>query len=239
MNPTKIEYLTHTWNPLAMRCSIVSEGCHNCWHLRMCDRLAANPAISQEERVAYSDGGMPPVMTTRINEPLKLKKPARIGVQFMGDLFHPRIILPTILRIFDRMQQAPQHVFLVLTKRPERMLEFCKHYGIGDTEEWPVNVWAGVTVEKQGWSGKRIPALLQIPAAKRFVSIEPILGPVDMSPYLPSLDWVIVGGETGPHARPANAEWFNNLINQCKAARVPIFVKKAPDGVDIIREYPA
>lgn len=181
MNKTDIDYLDLTWNPLAMRCTRVSPACDNCWHLRMAVRKAGNSKLSDLERQA-SAGIMPPVlMPDRLGEPLRIKKPQRIGVQFMGDLFHQDVHYTYVDRILNIIYKCPQHAFLMLTKRAERMWRYF-HSRIVDKmfSDLPLkNVWLGVTVENQEWADKRIPILLQIPAAKRFVSYEPALGPVD------------------------------------------------------------
>lgn len=261
MNP--IGYIDRTYNPIAMRCSPVSEGCANCWHLNMDRRLANNPNIPADQRAAYY-GGLP-VMTHRLNDPLHWRKPQRVAVQFMGDLFHESVLFEMVLSIFDRMQQCPQHTFLLLTKRPQRMLEFCRNFGIGDANEWPANIWAGVTVENQVRSDERIPILLQLPAAKRWVSVEPMLGPVDCGSWLEErpgcgggsahpdceecwwqsnqIDWVVCGGETGPGARPMHPEWVRSVRDQCQEAQVPFWVKamggksSIPDDL-MIKELP-
>jgi len=201
----------------------------------------------------------------RLNEPLKWKTPRRVFVCSMGDLFHEDVHPYDIMRIFNVMEKAKQHTFLVLTKRPEKMLEFYKRLRPGNVipgpyfsitgigEGWagspprlPDNIWLGITAENQQRANERIPILLQIPAAVRFVSVEPMLGPVDLSlsdgvdlsmsvgtglkpgkSYLiNSLDWVICGGETGPGARPMHPDWVRSLRDQCQAAGVPFFFKQ-------------
>lgn len=149
MGRTKIDYLTHTWNPIAMRCSKLSDGCTNCWHLAMCRRMAENPRLSEAERKAYA-GGTPELRETELGAPLRVKKPAIIGVQFMGDLFHPDVPVSFIAEVFDTMASwalrckkrncehddpdcfaDPGHTYLVLTKRPERM-----HKVLADELNW-------------------------------------------------------------------------------------------------------
>jgi len=185
MNKTNIEYLTHSWNPIAMRCTPVSEGCANCWHLAMANRLAKNPVIPKDRRKAYA-GGKPVLIESEIDAPLKRKKPAIIGVNFMGDLFHPDVSDEMIDAVFSVMAQdicsplhglntPTRHTYLVLTKRPERILEGHPEF----FERWP-NIWLGVTCENQQTADERIPILLQIPAAVRFVSIEPMLSKIDL-----------------------------------------------------------
>lgn len=229
MNKTKIEYLDYTWNPLVMRCTPVSEGCRSCWHLAMCRRLAKNPLINEDERAAY-DTEPPILVSTRLEEPLHVKKPSRIGVQFMGDLFHSDISLNFIEEIMTVIKRCQRHTFLILTKRSQRMSDMLETFKLWAFD----NLWLGVSVENQRTAYERIPILLQIPAAKRFVSIEPMLGPIDIYPAPmhqkdKCIDWIICGGETGPEARPMHAEWVRFLRDQCQAAGVPFFFKSWGD----------
>jgi protein gp37 len=138
----------------------------------------------------------------------------------MSDLFHEKIPLEFIQQVFDVMAQASRHTFQILTKRHERMLE------LANDLYWSPNVWMGVSVENQCWADRRIPALLDVPAAVRFLSVEPLLKPVDLRAYLDGIDWVIVGGESGPRARPIDPDWVRNIRDQCVAARVPFFFKQ-------------
>lgn len=164
--------------------------------------------------------------------PFKRKKPSRIGVQFMGDLFHEDVSFTDHENVMGIIERSPQHVFMFLTKRPNNMSNFLKSfYRIQNVEPYR-NLWVGVTVENQQRADERIPILLQIPAAKRFVSIEPCLGSVDISQTVtywddPSagISWVIVGGETGPGARPMHPEWPRAIRDQCQEAGIPYFFK--------------
>ena len=253
MNRTNIEYLDFTWNPLAMRCTPVSEGCANCWHLALCNRLSANPKISMIKRNAYAGLVGPQLIQGELEAPLRRKKPAIIGVQFMGDLFHEDVTYEQQVEIFQVIAEASWHTILILTKRPKNMFDF-----IQSIEDWEwyhfQHVWWGVTAENQQTADERIPILLQIPAAKRFVSIEPMLGPVDLGLHLGEeryvdcggckstpvrgqpyclrdheaggLDWVIAGCESGSKRRPTKIEWFRELKNQCVEAGVPFFLKQ-------------
>lgn len=257
MQRTKIEYLTHTWSPIAMRCTPVSEGCQNCWHLAMAKRLAGNKGLNGltlNQREAYK-GGPPYLIERELEAPLHLKKPARIGVQFMGDLGHESIPDRFIAEVWDVMTRCSEQTFLILTKRPKRFLNWSKSWGL---LPFP-NLWLGVSVEDQKTADERIPILLQIPAAKRFVSYEPGLGSVDFTRIggdqfgwgridalnglyyvranatesgcewetkpAQKLDWVICGGETGPGARPLHPDRVRSLRDQCQAAGVPFFFK--------------
>lgn len=191
MHKTNIEYIDYSWNPIAMRCTSVSEGCTNCWHIKMADRMKNNPVLPTGRRDSYS-GGPPVLIENELQAPLKRKKPAIIGVQFMGDLYHENVSERHIGRIYGHMAMAYWHTFLILTKRPNRMAEFhhaLAHYPKGKEYNRPKkgpppNVIIGVSAENQQRWDERIPILLQIPAAKRFVSIEPMLGPIDISHYL-------------------------------------------------------
>jgi protein gp37 len=175
---------------------------------------------------------------SRLDQPLRWKKPRRIFVCSMGDLFHKDVPYNAIIDTFDRMEEAEHHTFMVLTKRPQRMREFIMAeitHGRKDIAPTP-NVWLGATVENmdQRW---RMEELLMTPAAKRFISAEPLLGPLEIKyglmngPFLQkadgkaNIDWVICGGETGPGARFMHPHWVENLRDQCTEAGVPFFFK--------------
>jgi len=246
MNKTSIDYLTHTWNPLAMRCTKVSSACDHCWHLRMANRLAGSPAMSDEARAAYR-GEIGPVMTARLNNPLHRKKPAVIGVQFMGDLFHEDVPDEFISNVWQVMVEAHQHTFQVLTKRSGRMRKWVTAWYRRRCSDAIPNIWGLVTAENQEQADKRIPDLLATKFAVRGVSCEPLLSEIDLTRYIecpfcahahtmPSgtldclcghlLDWVIAGGETGPGARPMPLSGARNLRDQCQAAGVSYFFKQ-------------
>jgi len=183
-----------------------------------------------------------------LEKPLHWKKARRIFVCSMGDLFHESVPFEWIDKVFAVMALCPQHTFQVLTKRPARMAEYidsldqdCQYRGkildfdaIQVGSRWPLeNLWLGVTAENQEMADKRIPILLQIPAAKRFVSVEPMLGPVDLEALAfitplkhKLLDWVIIGAESGPNRRKCECEWVDGLKIQCQQAGVPVFVKQ-------------
>ena len=250
--PTKIEWTDETWNPIT-GCKKVSDGCKNCYAERMAKRLAGRYGYPAD------DPFKPTLHEDKLDVPLKWKKPRRIFVCSMGDLFHEDVHRETILRVWKTMAESPQHTFQVLTKRPERMMYILEQWmhpalrlSLVD-HTWPLpNVWLGVTAENQETADQRIPILLNTPAAVRFVSCEPLLGPVDLhpgwllpiSPTTSKLNQVIVGGESGPGARPMNPDWARSIRDQCKAAGVPFFMKqmsrKAPIPEDLmVREYPA
>ncbi len=228
--PTKIEWCDEVWNPIT-GCSSASEGCQNCYARRMARRLAGRcgyPAWPTEFDVTFHPD--------RLELPLKWKKPRRIFVNSMGDFFHNEVDTHWIDDVLEVIGACPQHTFLVLTKRPqniERKLyevtaaHGCRELGGGD---YLPNLWLGVTAENQARANERIPILLSIPAAVHFVSVEPMLGPVDLSNWLcpegDVLDWVIAGPETGPGARECKPEWIEELANQCEDAGVPFFDKR-------------
>jgi protein gp37 len=261
---TNIDYLDATWNPVT-GCSPVSAGCAHCWAKGMAHRMWGTRPFSDVQ--CHED---------RLTIPLHWRKPRRIGVSFMGDLFHEAVPDAFLDRVFAVMALASQHTFMVLSKRPERMREYFSQWQrsdrptplAGDGEKqgsgwrWPLpNVWLGVSVEDQPTADARIPLLLQTPAAVRFVSLEPLLGPVDLTrvtydsvcvidglrgeagwptPHEPCnhLDWLIVGAETGPGARPCKAEWVQSIIDQARAAGVPIFLKDNLKWPERIQEWP-
>lgn len=241
--PTKIEWATETWSPVT-GCTKISEGCANCYAERMSKRLAG--------RYGYPE--VDPFKVTfnpfRLHQPLKWKKPKRIFVCSMGDLFHADVHVAWIDQILNVIHECPQHIFMVLTKRPENIkhkLLSWYHNGERRTFAWadvmPGNVWLGVTAENQKRADERIPILLDIPAAVRFVSVEPMLGPVSFSHHWLGLcekgspcgehgylDWVICAPETGPGRRPYNIKWIRYLKNQCIAAGTPFFLKHLFEG---------
>lgn len=242
---TKIEWATETWNPVT-GCTPVSEACQNCYAKRMANRLRGRFGYPEDEPFRVT------LHPEKLDEPLKWKKPRRVFVCSMGDLFHEKVHPYDIMRIFNVMAQAKQHTFMVLTKRPENLLAFYErlrpgvtipgpYFSIcgkgqgyaGSPPRLPDNIWIGVTAENQQRADERIPILLQIPAAVRFVSVEPMLGPVDLSYFINSLDWVICGGETGPGARPMHPDWVRSIRDQCRDAGTPFFFKQWGDWAPI------
>lgn len=288
-----IEWTDATWNPIT-GCSVVSPGCKHCYAMKLAGgRLRNHP--SRMGLTAESKAG--PVWTGEVRfnermllEPLRWSKPRKIFVCAHGDLFAEGVPDEWIDRVFAVMALCPQHMFQVLTKRPERMREYLlakdaarRAYekvcdltlenllqvilllpGMADPglnpaaprihlDVWPLpNLWLGVSAENEHWAQNRIPVLLDTPAVKRFVSLEPLLGPIDLEPYVlpPSkwsngwlnnyplwypkaqLDWVIVGGESGVGARPMSASWARSLRDQCAAASVPFFFKQWGNWID-------
>ena len=302
MSKTKIEWTDAVWNPIT-GCGKVSEGCRNCYAERMSKRLAGRCGYPMDEPFRVT------VHEDKYIEPLTWRKPRRVFVNSMSDLFHPDVKDDWILALFVAMgltyehtgqmeevspgHQAgihrPKHTFMILTKRSERMRDFVKRLTSGELdEEWVKNarfystfiaskigsplpgnaiftfgkwvkdgmpgLWLGVSVENQATADERIPLLLQIPAAVRFISAEPLLGPIDLTninlgnnswrnsltgkftghhPFGGAksamqenkLAWVIVGGESGPKVRPMHPDWVRSLRDQCQAANVPFFFK--------------
>jgi protein gp37 len=175
----------------------------------------------------------------RLDQPLRWRRPRRIFVCSMSDLFHEDVPDTFIGRVFETMCMAEQHTFQILTKRPERMKQFMAKYTADGGPLPPMSrmghLWLGVSVENQYWADRRIPLLLQTPAAVRFLSLEPLLKDVDLWDWLPdresgretpNIHWVIVGGESGPKHRPMELDWIRAIQSQCVAAGVPVFVKQ-------------
>lgn len=289
-----IEWTDETWNPI-VGCSVVSPGCTNCYAMKMAYRIRAASEVKDgashycgtvrlhENGNAIWTGKVALAPDHILTAPLRWKKPRRIFVNSMGDVFHESVPDEWIDKVFAIMALSPQHTFQVLTKRAERMRKYMQPNlrstiygflagrgsllppsGFGQKPEhvaavmdklykagWPLpNVWLGVSAERQQEADERIPHLLATPAAIRFVSAEPLLGPIDLQwavsrnvldigagfltrgmfapgmEKLRPLDWLIVGGESGPNARPMNPDWARSLRDQCAAAGVPFFFKQ-------------
>lgn len=265
---TQIQWTDATWNPTT-GCSRVSEGCRNCY-------IERTPPFRMQGRKLGDPVQLHP---DRLDAPLHWKKPRRIFVNSMSDLFHEDVPEYFIIQVFFAMAVTPRHTYQILTKRPERMRAVCsgqkmllaltaalaqftaqveghslsiRHNGDGiDGGVIIPNVWLGVSIEDQATADERIPTLLQTPSAVRFISAEPLLGPIklrDVGPELekmdvlngvkfmpgyhgklcdvPRLDWVILGGESGPGARPCDLGWIRSIKEQCQSAGVPVFVKQ-------------
>lgn len=208
---SSIEWTESTWNPLT-GCTKVSPGCKHCYAERMARRLQA---MGQPK---YVNGFQLALHEDSLEQPLNWKKPQMIFVNSMSDLFHEGVPLEFIHRTFDVMRRASWHTFQVLTKRSQRLQDSSP--GI----DWPANVWMGVSVENQSYTF-RIDHLRQTDARVKFLSLEPLLGPLPRL-NLHGIDWVIVGGESGPGARPMAEEWVIDIRDQCLAAHVPFFFKQ-------------
>ncbi len=257
---SKIEWTDATWNPV-VGCTKVSPGCQHCYAEKMGARLAAMACSTKrknppsESALAYTKAikmwfdpkteksfwrdwsGKTVCIESALEIPLHWRKSRMIFVCSMGDL--PLAPYEFFVKVMTVIKQCPQHTFQILTKRPEMLLQHCTSlYEHGSP---PDNLWLGATVCNQPEADKKIPILLQIPAAVRFVSIELMLGAMDIRQYLKAwgdpfkedrvttnapLNWVILGGESGPGARPCKLEWVRSVVNQCRTASVPVFVKQ-------------
>lgn len=251
--PTRIEWADKVWNPV-VGCTPVSAGCANCYAKRIFERFSNGKPFSQVQ-----------LHLNRLEYPFRWMKPSRVFVNSMSDLFHEDVPDEFIDHVFTVMALSWKQTFMVLTKRPERMKAYLVDrysnggfstseiikgrvsgkpgpYPMNSEFKWPLpNVWLGVTAENQRAADERIPLLLQTPAALRFVSVEPMLGPVDLwcatfdnpnggktgavTSWGGGLDWVICGGESGPGARSMHPNWARDLRDQCLAAEVPFFFK--------------
>lgn len=275
MGKTKIEWADAVWNPVT-GCTKVSAGCAQCYAERMAKRLAGRygyPADDPFKVTLHPD---------RLEQPLRWRKSRRVFVNSMSDLFHEDVPYEFIDKVFAVMALCPQHTFQVLTKRPKEMGAYLNLHsidfrisqavkrlhlptpyaalaGFAGVKGWPLpNVWLGTSCEDQPTADKRIPELLKCPAEVTFLSLEPMLGPIDLSPWIYqnacgclelendvdpdncphckgtgavcALDWVIAGGESGPGARPMDPDWPRGIRDQCQAAGVPFFFKQW-DGV--------
>ena len=224
MAASDIEWTEATWNPIA-GCTIVSPGCTNCYAMRMAARLQAMgmpkyAGTTRKSGKRHVWTGRVNVDKTALTAPLGWKKPQRIFVNSMSDLFQDKANEAFIKRVWRVMEQAHWHSFQVLTKRPERMLALLAK------PEFPTlpNVWLGTSVESEDHLN-RIDTLRRAPARIRFVSFEPLLGPI-IDPNLSGIHWVIVGGESGPRARPMEAWWVECLHEACERQRVKFFFKQ-------------
>jgi len=208
---SRIEWTSATWNPVT-GCTKISPGCKNCYAERMALRLKA---MGQPN---YRNGFTLTLHPHVLDVPLHWKKPRMIFVNSMSDLFHEGVPLEFIRQVFGIMRRADWHTFQVLTKRSGRLRE------LNTQLDWPANVWMGVTVETADYLG-RIDDLRATDAAVKFISFEPLLGPIDSIDF-DDIDWAIVGGESGPGARPMQKPWVTSIKDQCTAAGVPFFFKQ-------------
>jgi protein gp37 len=206
-----IEWTESTWNPVT-GCDKISPGCKHCYAERMAARLKA---MGQPN---YANGFDLTLHEQAIELPLRWRKPQAIFVNSMSDLFHKRVPTEFIRRVFEVMRRAHWHRFQVLTKRSERLAE------LSGELEWPENVWMGVSIESDRYCF-RADHLRETAARVRFLSLEPLLGPLP-NLDLTDMDWVIVGGESGPGARPMKEQWVLEIRNNCEAASVPFFFKQ-------------
>ena len=247
-----IEWTEATWNPLR-GCSRVSEGCRNCYAEAVASRFSGEGMPYEGLAKNGKWTGKIRVVEEALERPLRWRRPRRIFVNSMSDLFHEKVDEQWIRNIFSVMEAAQRHTFQILTKRPQRMLawvsefdKWLRYAGSVSFAEKLSNVWLGVSVEDQATAEERIPVLLKTPAALRWVSYEPALGPVDFKPWVHPfagtdeepcegpccetprglLHWIVVGGESGPRARPFNVQWARAVVECCRAAWTPVFVKQ-------------
>lgn len=208
---TTIEWTETTWNPLT-GCTKISPGCRHCYAERMARRLCAMG------HPHYRNGFHLTLHEDALEQPLSWKKSQIVFVNSMSDLFHEEVPFEFIQRVFDVMRRASWHTFQVLTKRSERLRDFSVEI------DWPGNVWMGVSIENQDYTF-RAKHLRETKAQVKFLSMEPLLGPI-IGLDLSGIDWVIVGGESGPGARPLSKEWVASIRNQCLESGVPFFFKQ-------------
>ena len=213
---SKIEWTESTWNP-ATGCTLVSPGCKNCFAKRVAKRMQEMGKHKYRNGFDYTEH------PDAIDQPLHWRKPRRIFVNSMSDLFHPDATMEFLYKVFYVMETAQQHTYQILTKRPERMAEFIRTWSGNFSKSVPENIWLGVSVESQQYVN-RIAILTMIPAPVRFVSFEPLLGPVTAD--LGGIHWAIIGGESVTGHRPMKYEWANGLIDQCQEQNVPVFFKQ-------------
>jgi len=236
MAKSKIEWTNVTWNPVT-GCSKVSSGCKNCYAEKVFnDRLATNPKLKRYYGRKFTDVQCHEEL---LELPLHWKKPRMIFVNSMSDLFHEKVPFEFIDKIFRMMYETPRHTYQILTKRAERMLEYQLSRAMNIVIE---NVWFGVSVENQKTADERREYLRQVPATVRWVSYEPALEKVNWKGW-EFLDWLVVGGESGPKKRPCDLEWFRYSRDWAEAYNVKFFMKQVdkvqPIPKDLhIREYP-
>lgn len=208
---TGIEWTDATWNPVT-GCTKISPGCKHCYAERLARRLRAMG------NARYRDGFAVRLQPDQLNLPLRWRTPRRIFVNSMSDLFHDDVPDDYVFHVFDVMLRADWHIFQILTKRSARLAR------LGARLPWRPNIWAGVSVEN-GHYTRRIPDLLSVPSSIRFLSIEPLLGPIRDLP-LDGIHWVIVGGESGGDRRPMDPKWARQIRDRCVKAGVPFFFKQ-------------
>lgn len=229
-----IEWTQATWNPVT-GCDRISPGCDHCYAATLARRLKAMGSAKYQrdgDPRTSGPGFAVTIHPAALTAPYRWRTPRLVFVNSMSDLFHARVPRTFVRDVFDVMAATPQHTYQVLTKRPRRARR------LADALPWPPNVWLGVSVENQRHADMRVPVLLAIPAAVRFISAEPLLGPIDLfareiDPYahdigygMGNLHWVIAGGESGPHARPMHPDWVRSLRDQCTAAHLAFFFKQ-------------
>ena len=208
---TEIEWADGTWNPVT-GCTEISPGCRNCYAKSMSKRLKAMGQFN------YRNGFKVTLQPHMLDRPFEWQKPKKIFVNSMSDLFHYDVPDGYIKQVFDVASEADHHKYKFLTKRSERLLQMASYL------PWPDNIWAGVSVENDDYAF-RIDDLKQVPATVNFVSFEPLIGPI-LNLDLTGIDWVIVGGESGPNARPMKEAWVLDIRDQCLGSNTPFFFKQ-------------
>ena len=205
---SKIGWTTHTWNPVS-GCSEVSPGCDNCYARALTERFGRSFDVTLKPHKL---------------DDVRRWEPGLIFVNSMSDLFHEEIPARFFIQVWTVMFQQNQHVYQVLTKRAARMVSVLRHHQLVA----PKHIWLGVSVENQEYADRRIPRLLQAPARVRFLSCEPLLGRINLRPYLKAqgINWVITGGESGPNRRPADPDWFREIRDDCEEFGVAYFHKQ-------------
>ena len=206
-----IEWTEVTWNPVT-GCTKISDGCRFCYAERMSKRLRAMGLDK------YKEGFGVAIHESALDEPLKWRRPRIVFVNSMSDLFHEAVPAPFIEAVFEVMNRATQHTFQVLTKRPDRAA------ALDERLRWSSNIWLGTSIESKWWMG-RMDQLKATGAHTKFLSLEPLLGPLPGIP-LQEIDWVIVGGESGPGARPMEADWVRDIRDNCLESKIPFFFKQ-------------
>ena len=246
---SKIEWTEKTWNPV-VGCTRVSAGCDNCYAAAMTNRLSAMGQTEYDGLTVLNGAGdrhfngVVRCLEERLQIPIKRRKPTMYFVNSMSDLFHAKVPPSFLEKVLDVIEATPQHTYQVLTKRPEKMANLMTAYS-----KTLANLWLGTSIEDQTTANERIPHLLRCPAAVRFLSVEPMLGDIrialsqlcecprtgevhlrceheERETWKPAIQWLIVGGESGPGARPCDVRWIRSIVAQCKAAGVPCFVKQ-------------
>tara|TARA_Y100000310_G_scaffold307806_1_gene350213 strand:+ start:360 stop:1124 length:765 start_codon:yes stop_codon:yes gene_type:complete len=213
---SKIGWTDSTWNPV-LGCDKVSPGCLNCYAEVIAEKYRGQPG--------YPNGFELTLKPNHLRDPIRWREPRRIFVNSMSDLFHPRIPDDYLREIWDVMLEEERHTYQILTKRPVHMKRRIANLGL----KLSPHIWLGVSVENQEWANRRIPVLLSIPAEVRFLSCEPLLGPVDLAWWfvgVQPIHWVLMGAESGPKRRPFDPQWVRDIRDVCVAAGVPLFHKQ-------------
>lgn len=224
---TGIEWTDVTWNPVT-GCTRVSAGCDNCYAAALAERLLAKTYLAQPPIIDNAknreDPFAPRIWPDRLRDPKQWRKPRHVFVNSMSDLFHVDVPPDFVRRVFATMLEADRHTYQILTKRPARAATFVRRNAdLFDGHGLPTHIWIGTSVEMQEVA-YRIRHLCSIPARIRFLSCEPLLGPLCLD--LAGIDWVIVGGESGPVRRPIHPDWVRSIRDQCHEARTPFFFKQ-------------